>query len=1384
MRTSMRRRVLLLFCLVLLSAGAVMQTVRVRSRDAAARRAREAGLAAHERGDHVSAVRELREFIQRLEPDSLALLRFGQSLRRLPNADVAHLEFAEVQLRRCIALDASNLEARGELMDLDLELGRRTETIELANWFLARDPADPRAVRAKAISLAGMSQFDEALRVLDAQVRPGTPRLADHLLYLGLMKELKRDAAEILERARQVEDSNAGDARFRLVGARALILAHRNAEAIDPLRKLAELATVDAEFARFLLASLDDVGLGREAASVLLGLRSQDLDVRLWRELVRRLWQAGSAGILLDRIRTWSVPERDRPTDILGHTALALGAAGRTSDAHRVLELLRARSADPTARGWTRLVEATLLAGPSAASRRITACLTAIELDGANAQSYFVLGKAYRDVGEIDLAIRALQAAAGAAPNWPEPVALGARILAESGRLPSAVAAARAAEARGSSESGVRLLLAMLHADAGAAGGEDLEARLQREWARLSLGPSETLALRFALAASRPDTAKLTALVTEALSTSGPSTGDVLLAAASLSRSRGLGLEQKCFDRYRSLFGRTPALALTEATVVAGARGAGDGLALLKAASAEGGGGPEWLAAEASYVEQFGTTTEALEAWRAVLAAGVRDPATARAALDSRSIWADESSTKVAIDALRELTHPNCLWWRVHEARRILTKKSPGPAELAQATQLLEAVVREAPSLARARVLLADGYERSGEWARALDQWKSARAAHGGGAGLDVRIARVLLRTGDWAGARGAIESALGATGSAGKALPPDLRVTVASMLSQLGERDRALALLDQLVDSAASTEEVVGRAELYAASGEFSRAQQLIDTLQVEVYDPSILLFAAAVAELQGRGADATRLIEQVKSHLKDPVAQDRLLAAHYARVEDFGRASSCWQRVVATDAATDNDWAGWLGCLVHGGRADAAIEALRAARARGRLPRRGGDDDVAEDVLRVASSTPSLRPLGIAHTREPSRRALAAQAIRLISGTEASGASAFERTRIVALARLNPGFVALQVAVVDFLLRRREFTDAVELCERATAAMPGAPEPYRALAFCHRAAGRKDAAVDAARQWRARSPGVALDADQFLADLSPPAVAVTILEPGIQRALNRGMVDVLVAYARALVLDGRVERAEQTFEPALRVPGVATAWVRVAEFLGAGRDPARAESWLAREEILALSASDAGLRVELAAAWNAIASATKREDARTRSREALRGIGPATELTQRQWERAGLVHEANGDTAEAEIAYRRAVAGDPISLVAANNLAMLLARSDRAPEAEPLVALLGARAPEVPAFQDTIAYVAARRGDVATAVSALERNRKSEPGNAGWAVRIAEVLLDAGQKQAAGDYLRSCAPSYRVESLPPEVRAAWRAAEARASESRTGGK
>ena len=352
-------------------------------------------------------------------------------------------------MRICVSREPENLEARRELLDLLVRIGKTSEPMMHADHILRQAPDDPQAVMAKAHTLTRTSRYEEALAFLRERVPPSSPRIAEHLLQARILNLLGEPADKIRGFAESVREAHPTNDKFALVEAAAHQLTGDPVAAKEKLLPLVPVAQRDAAFATLCLPNFDSAGLHHDALTILRGLDAESFDHELMREIMRRLWEARAHEEIVDRSAKWDL---DRcPTPVLAHRTLALRRLEQDESSNLTLEALRLRQGD-AARAWVRLIDGTVMPAAPSVHARIEACLSAIELDAENAHFYLELGRAYRDGGEVELATRAFRDATVRSRSWATPAAEAARMLASKGQMGSALAAAKAALTRSSDD--------------------------------------------------------------------------------------------------------------------------------------------------------------------------------------------------------------------------------------------------------------------------------------------------------------------------------------------------------------------------------------------------------------------------------------------------------------------------------------------------------------------------------------------------------------------------------------------------------------------------------------------------------------------------------------------------------------------------------------------------------------------------------------------------------------------------------------------------------------------------------------------------------------------------------------------------------------------
>jgi predicted Zn-dependent protease len=155
----------------------------------------------------------------------------------------------------------------------------------------------------------------------------------------------------------------------------------------------------------------------------------------------------------------------------------------------------------------------------------------------------------------------------------------------------------------------------------------------------------------------------------------------------------------------------------------------------------------------------------------------------------------------------------------------------------------------------------------------------------------------------------------------------------------------------------------------------------------------------------------------------------------------------------------------------------------------------------------------------------------------------------------------------------------------------------------------------------------------------------------------------------------------------------------------------------------------------------------WLALYNVTASQGKSEAAREALLGgLAEMPDNLRLNWAMAGIL-EREGDVAGAIKIYDRLYAANSNNLIIANNLASLLADdSENGKSLERAYEIARRlRGRDVPAFQDTFGWIAFRRGDLDTALAALEPAAKGLPGNPSVQYHLARIYVAKDEKAKA---------------------------------------
>jgi Tfp pilus assembly protein PilF len=392
------------------------------------------------------------------------------------------------------------------------------------------------------------------------------------------------------------------------------------------------------------------------------------------------------------------------------------------------------------------------------------------------------------------------------------------------------------------------------------------------------------------------------------------------------------------------------------------------------------------------------------------------------------------------------------------------------------------------------------------------------------------------------------------------------------------------------------------------------------------------------------------------------------------------------------------------------------------RALLLRGRFLLNEGKPDAAAEVLaRAAAAEPGSATthytLGLAHL-----------ARRDLDAAEA----AFQ-----AVARLNPRAAMANLQLAAIALERGQLRRAAALSRDAATSDPSNLLVQAALVRTLRAAGetsRADAELtallrthpDAHLLWTERG-ALRLEQRNLAGARDAFTRAASLAPAAFEPLAGLTMVDVAERKLRA---------ARARLQPyASRPDADPRVLVLTARVAAADDDAAGAEALL--KQAVAIAPDN----LEAYAHLGSLYVSTGRLDEARQEFARLEQAQPVAAHTM-----AGLLAEAQGRTADARLAYERALAADPAAAVAANNLAWLLLQRGESPDEVRRLATVAQRSmPERPEMNHTLGWVLHKSGDSRAALPHLDRAVTLKPDSALYHAHLGQVLLAVGDERRA---------------------------------------
>lgn len=1329
--------------LILLAVGGSVVFIRSQTLDKRALEFRAKGMEAAGAGDYVTALDQVGRYLQRFgqDSDAEALFAYAQARRNVPMPNAKHLYDSIGVLRRTLDVDPNHPQARQELLELYLVLGYGQETLALARQILERDPGNVPALRAEAIALGRLGEYEQALSQTAVVADLAPEDIANHNLALQIMDRLRRPKESLLAYADNEPGLDPEKAPYQLVKAAAHERVGDREGAIVWAERAAQSVPDNVELVLFTDKLLSSLNRHQSALKLLEAATGKIGDPELERLLVRRLFEAGNIPEFMKR--TDEVPSTKQDATLLALRAVGFAYLDETGKIQGIVNELESRKNDNGAKAWVPLLKAKFLQDDTP-QNVLVVCKEAIRREPASPYFHYFLGWAYEQLREPGLALQTWDQARQLSPGWVDPVLRSAAVMSSTGRTDEANRLALAALDRAPQNVEVATIAAtILGTDIETLSEQGREQLFELVESLQASNPMEprTLPLYIALLARRSGPGEAKAKVEAALESGRALSQDTLLQLARVSDTIDLGIAEACRERIERTMGPTVSLAYARAVEAHEEGDSERGRKLLVEEARAAGNTGEWLAAVAQYLELTGAD-DAPAAWAKASDAAPENVALQQRVLASNAAWRDPAVVERVIERLKKATGEDGAAWRAAKAQWLLATDDSAKAA-AEASALMTDAMSAALPNALYHTTLATALERLGDAEGALDNLAHAAQLDPKSNAIKFELVRLHQSRGNFLEAEPYLEQ----IARSGSVSPEDAR-RLAELFANQGQVDRAIdVLLSSYPPEERENAADLLLARLYRGSGQLDKAEAVAQRLLEGSPDAAAIGFTADLLALRGQTDRARAVLARLDEMTLKPGMRESVLAEYERSHGTAEEAKRLYEAALAADRGNPALWRRYIDFAVRNGEPERAVAMMGEAHAACPDERLFTELAANRDLLASVAVRQAAQPFLVAVVNTPERFPEILECLKAIHEVP-GGDSARLAIELLQLSNRYPRFLPLKLQLARLYSSLGRHTDAARIASQAMRDFPGGAEAARLAAETLTEAGQWEEALRAAGEWRRCSAGRPMEADFLIAgaqiELGRPAEALETLRPYLQE-LDRDYKTyspLPLLYARALLASGRMEEARELLAPRLEASEQwRVAWIRLA---GTSiSDEVVATEWLQRVTPL-LAKGSLDEHMALAAAWYKLADRSGDASCRDRARQTLESLSSVQGGSPRALLGLGVIAERDRNYPKAEATYRLALQLDPGLAVAKNNLAMLLAnRGEELDEAMRLAQEAVQAEPGNASFVDTLGSVCAARGDYDAAIEQLKRAVELEPREQQWRDRLAD--LEKRQREAA---------------------------------------
>lgn len=1403
-----RKKLMLAILLLAIIGGAGAYAGYRMHRERQTRSWRAQGIAAALAGDNAKAADLLARYLQRQPADVEALERFIIAREQVELPGGRHLAATISALRDLLREKPNRLQDRRHLLELYMKIDRRPEALDTANIILAQDPRDYHTLELKTQVLARLGQYREALDVADkwTTLAPGA---ASHMARLQLRLRMEHPRQDVLNDARglrvELEKLPSGKAQYELVMGAVCALASDNARSeaaraggrgvasdrAAAVRQEAAQLRQDAEkwlnaaaadtrpgddFAGMLVTQFDRLELNKESLALLESWVTGGAAGFGFRNLLaRRYWEAGEWEKIGATLGGANPADPRMDTTLIALNAIALVNLKKNPEAVSWRAALAGRN-HPVARAWTTILSQIIDSAPVENKEIRSQCEAALIREPGNVYLRFYYGEVLGRLGENDLAVEAWNRVVLEDLTWSTPVVRLAGSMLARGQAQQAWELSQTAARRNPRDASAVVMLARAGAaylESGRCSREEKEfltdklPKLVSDVQSKLPGEDRSLVIQIQLLAEEGHKDQALALARSSIVRQPAPDEAFYLSMAAISERFGFHIEEECFSDCQKAHGITSSLAYYRALHEAGAGRTAEGLKVFDGNAQRSGKAAElpWRLARAQYLDII-QDPAAKSAWVELGDAYPKEPAAQQAAAAALAVRGDWDFMGRTIDRLKALDGENGLAWQLARGR-LMVDWPRSEADYTEGAKLLNGIVQKHPLLPEPRVLLSKALVRMNRIDGAIDQLAMAQQLDPESVSISLRLAALLQSrggTGDADRAQKVLD------GISSNIQNVQQRRQTALLMARQGRADQAIQRLEESSAQDGATRPDLLLAVLYGQTNQLDKAEAVVKKL-MEKPDLATIQFAAALYASQGRPQEAAKALAALDSLTLEPGIKELVLGGYCSRWGDASEAVKHCRAACQQAPANSSTWRTLADFLAAGGHIAEVLTAvddgLRAVPADKELAAIQQQKDLLKAVAADQASLPALREF----IHDPTHATAALEQLRAVVELSRTGDMGHFVDAIHQLRDRFPDDLATHLRLARACFEIGRTGEAVAAAQAATARFSANPQVAATLCQYAAAAARWDDMLAAAGIWRSRSWGSPLGADLAAAQaqigLARYDAALATLKPYLAQAIHSAaaatqavagdaetlQAQVLAESATALIGAGRVAEASDMLWPLVaKSPLWRQRWAQLA----AGYvDKQQAGAWLDRLTGV-IPAGHADELAGLAEAWE---SAGKRlGDPAMIDRAALifRQVVDDPAAGGSALADAGRYAEANGDLALAEKRYRLALQRDSGVVVAQNNLAMLIiTRGGDPKEALALASSAVARQPRSSSFQDTLAQVQHRCGDLPASINSMRLALKLDPDNPTRGVRLAEYLFDGGQVSEAYRLVDTISPA-----------------------------